>query len=189
VSPRVYANARDKILDAAERILLRDGLLGLSVDAVLAEAKLSKGGFFYHFATKEALLAAIFERLVAEVGAQMAAEAENDPDPQGRSLRAQVRLTLALDATERRRLKALAMAIVAAALESPTIATQVRAANKQGLAQASSEGIDLGRALVVQMALDGYWLNDSVGTLKLDAGQKAAFREALLGLLKKGSKS
>jgi hypothetical protein len=119
----------------------------------------------------------------------MAAEAENDPDPQGRSLRAQVRLTLALDATERRRLKALAMAIVAAALESPTIATQVRAANKQGLAQASSEGIDLGRALVVQMALDGYWLNDSVGTLKLDAGQKAAFREALLGLLKEGSKS
>jgi AcrR family transcriptional regulator len=184
VSPRTYSNARDSILDAAERILLRERLLGLSIDAVVKEAAVSKGGFFYHFATKEALLSAVLERLVAQVGAQLEALAADDCEPTGRQLRAHVKLTLELERAERRRLQALVLALMAAALESPAVAAQARAANRQALAQAASEGVDLGRALVVQLALDGYWLGESVGTTRLEASQKAAFRDALLALLR-----
>jgi len=184
VSPRIYASARDKILDAAERILLEAGLLGLSIDAVVKGAAISKGGFFYHFATKEALLGALLERLVAEVGTQLEALAAADRRPTGKLLRAQVTLTLAMKPAERRRLQALVLAIMAAALESPAIAAQVRATNQQALAAAAGEGVDIGRALVVQLALDGYWLNESVATLELDAAQKAAFKDTLLELLR-----
>ena len=60
---RIYPSARDKILDATERVILRDGPSGVTVDAVLAESGMSKGGFFHHFATKTALLGGLLERL------------------------------------------------------------------------------------------------------------------------------
>jgi AcrR family transcriptional regulator len=37
-------------------VILRDGPHGVSVDAVLAESAMSKGGFFHHFPTKAAVL-------------------------------------------------------------------------------------------------------------------------------------
>jgi AcrR family transcriptional regulator len=186
VSPRKYENARDSILDAAERILVARGLLDLSVDTVVKEAAISKGGFFYHFATKEALLAALLDRLAAEVGEQIEAIASADREPHGRALRAHVTLTLDMKPAERRRLQTLVMALMAAALESPAVAARARATNRQALAQAATDGIDVGRALVVQLALDGYWLGESVGTTNLDAAEKAAFRDALLDVMGRG---
>jgi AcrR family transcriptional regulator len=183
VSPRIYPSARARILDAAERLLLRDGLLGLSVDAVLGEAELSKGGFFHHFKSKEELLTALVERLIADVGGRIQAVAAGDKQAVGRTLRAHVTMTLEMPAAERRRLQALVIAVVAASLESPTLAAKLRAANRDGLAAAVAEGVGLGPALVVQLALDGYFLNDSAGTMALDGEQKAAFRDALLALL------
>jgi len=184
MSPRTYPSARERILDAAERVLLRDGLRGLSVDAVLREAELSKGGFFHHFKSKEELLGALVERLVEEVSGRLAAMAEGDRRPGGRMLRAQVTLMLEMPAAERRRLQALVVAMVTAALESPAIAAQMRASNREGLAQTLAEGVGLGPALVVQLAIDGYFVNESAGTLLLDAEQKAAFRDALFDLLR-----
>ena len=54
----------DLILTAAERVALRDGVLRLTVEAVAREAKLSKGGVLYHFATKESLIQAMLDRLI-----------------------------------------------------------------------------------------------------------------------------
>jgi len=52
------------ILTAAERVVLRDGVTCLTLEAVACEANLSKGGVLYHFATKEALIQAMLERLI-----------------------------------------------------------------------------------------------------------------------------
>jgi hypothetical protein len=98
-------------------------------------------------------------------------------------LRAQVAMTLEMPPAERKRLQALVVAMVSAALESPAIGAQMRASNREALAQVLAEGVGLGPALVVQLALDGYFLNESAKTLLLDAEQKAAFRDALLALL------
>lgn len=53
------------ILDAADTVLLRKGARGLTIDAVAAEAGLSKGGVLHHFASKDALVAALVERKLA----------------------------------------------------------------------------------------------------------------------------
>jgi AcrR family transcriptional regulator len=189
MSPRIYANAKERILDAAEAVLLRDGLGGFSVDAVVREAQLSKGGFFHNFASKEELLAAILGRIAADIEPQVDALAAQDRPGPGRRLRARVQLALDMAPAERRRLRALVLALIAATMAGgEAIAAGARAANQHDLQQAVTDGLPAGRALVVQLALDGYWLGESLGTLALDARQKSAFREALLELARPTTK-
>ena len=44
------------ILEAANRIIRREGVAHLTIEAVAKEAGLSKGGVLYHFPSKEALV-------------------------------------------------------------------------------------------------------------------------------------
>jgi TetR/AcrR family transcriptional regulator, transcriptional repressor for nem operon len=75
----------ERILDAAQRIVLERGFAATSVDAVLAEAPATKGGFFHHFPSKDDLGRALLERYAAADERMLddfmaAAEAESD-DP------------------------------------------------------------------------------------------------------------
>lgn len=177
--PRVYPSARAKILDAAERLILRDGPPGLSVDAVLREAGVSKGGFFHHFETKEALLGALLERLAGALNDQLARALKD-----GRAvLPAMISIAFDMPRAERERTRALVLALLAGAMDSPDVAHTARLANEQSLALARKGGVDIGVALVVQLALDGYFLGESFGTLKLGSKQKRALRDTLLALV------
>ena len=49
------SDTRDRLLDAALALIRRGGLASTSVADLCAEAGLSKGAFFHHFASKEAL--------------------------------------------------------------------------------------------------------------------------------------
>lgn len=53
------------ILDAAERVVLREGASGLSIDAVAQEAGISKSRVVYDHKSKSALLEALIERRLA----------------------------------------------------------------------------------------------------------------------------
>lgn len=69
--------ARESVLDAFESLLIADGERGATMDATARAAGVSKGGLLYHFATKEALEAALVERmesLVRDDVAQMRAD-------------------------------------------------------------------------------------------------------------------
>ncbi len=70
------------ILDAAERLIRRSGARTLTIDAVAAEATLSKGGVLHHYASKDALISALAARKLKEIRANIAArEAEQPPGP------------------------------------------------------------------------------------------------------------
>jgi TetR/AcrR family transcriptional regulator, transcriptional repressor for nem operon len=56
---------RDRILDAANELVLRQGFSATTVDAVLDAASASKGAFFHHFPSKRALGHALVERYAA----------------------------------------------------------------------------------------------------------------------------
>jgi AcrR family transcriptional regulator len=180
MAPRTYGSSRDRLLDAAERVLLEGGLAGFGVAAVVEEAGLTKGALFHHFKSKDELLAALVERLAAEVEGQLAKLAAADDDPVGRSLRAQIELTFTLVDDQRERLRTLVLALMQAVSTSPVVAARAREVNQAALARAESEGVSRGDAILVQVALDGYWLNDTGGTLELDASQQKALREALI---------
>lgn len=56
--PAGKPNARAKLLDAAIKLVRHNGFSATSVDQICTEAKVTKGAFFHHFASKEALGAA-----------------------------------------------------------------------------------------------------------------------------------
>lgn len=80
-------DARRALLDAALELVRRQGWAGTSVDALCAAAGVTKGAFFHHFASKEALGAAAAAHW-DEVTAPMFAEAPYHalPDPLDRVL-------------------------------------------------------------------------------------------------------
>jgi len=148
-------------------VILRDGPHGLSVDAILLESGMSKGGFFHHFPTKAALLLGLFDRLTSAVAASVEHSVRDGTSPPARSLRAQIRLAFDKPPRERERNRALVMALVVGVMESTEVAARARKANRRAL------------------ALDGYFLGESYKTTKLNGSERAALRASLLALLER----
>ena len=64
------SSARDRILDSFEDILIKEGERAATMDAVAADAGVSKGGLLYHFRSKEAMVEALCERLAVLTAAE-----------------------------------------------------------------------------------------------------------------------
>jgi AcrR family transcriptional regulator len=57
---------RQRLLDAAQRAILEKGFTATSIDELIEECGLTKGGFFYHFKDKNDLAKALLRRYIAE---------------------------------------------------------------------------------------------------------------------------
>lgn len=74
--------ARARLLAAARDLVRRNGFAGTSVDDLCAAAGVTKGAFFHHFASKEALGVALVQDWTETTGAMFAAHPYNTaPDP------------------------------------------------------------------------------------------------------------
>lgn len=58
------AETRRKLLDAAERVFLRRGLQGSSVEEIAAEAGFTRGAFYSNFADKDELVLALIRQTI-----------------------------------------------------------------------------------------------------------------------------
>ena len=65
-------DTKRRIVDAAEEVVLRDGVSRLTLGAAALEAGLSKGGVLYHFASRDALVAAMVDRIIEEFDRDLA---------------------------------------------------------------------------------------------------------------------
>jgi AcrR family transcriptional regulator len=63
----------EAVLDAAERVVSRDGAVRLTLEAVAAEANISKASVLYDYKTKQTLIRAVIERRVAAEDARIQA--------------------------------------------------------------------------------------------------------------------
>lgn len=83
----VPVTARDKLLEAAVKLVRAQGFAATSVDELCAEAGVTKGAFFHHFASKEALGVAAAQYWSAMTGAFFAGAPYHDmADPVERVL-------------------------------------------------------------------------------------------------------
>ena len=71
------AGTRQRIVGATVQLMLRQGFAATSVDQICAEAKLTKGSFFHHFESKEAIGKAAVEWW-GDFGTSLYAEAWKD---------------------------------------------------------------------------------------------------------------
>jgi len=82
MAPRTVprGDARTALLDAAVAVIRAKGLSATTVDDLCAAAGVSKGAFFHHFPSKEALAVAAAEHWSATTGAMFAAAPYHDLD-------------------------------------------------------------------------------------------------------------
>jgi len=53
---------KNKLMDIAEKLILNNGFSAMSIDEVIKDAGITKGGFFYHFDSKNALAYSLLQR-------------------------------------------------------------------------------------------------------------------------------
>jgi AcrR family transcriptional regulator len=73
------AETRKRLLDAAERVFLRRGLQGSSVEEITAEAGFTRGAFYSNFKSKDELFVELLQDRVYRRYAQMAEQAQEQP--------------------------------------------------------------------------------------------------------------
>ncbi len=80
--PKQY-HTRDKILDVARDLFLDQGFSATSIDAICREARITKGGFFHYFKSKEDLGKAALNRFCESSHKLMQEEGccQKNPDP------------------------------------------------------------------------------------------------------------
>lgn len=151
---------RDQLLAAAERIVRRDGVVRLTLDAVAVEAGTSKGGLLYHFASREALITAMVERHLDAFSASLAAGMAEDLEPRGRWTRAYLQATAPLDGPSD---GATATGLLAAMASNPALADPMRARYQAWREEMAADGIPEADAMIVALAADGLWMADLLG--------------------------
>ena len=133
-------------------MIRRDGARALTLDAVAAEAGVSKGGLLYHFASKRALIDGLLERWLDDFEAEFGAE---------RLAAAYVR-ACDLSAVDPRK-AASEFGLLAALIEEPQVLEAVRAATPAGWSACSPRSSDPVDAWLVRLAADGLWYSDLLG--------------------------
>ena len=79
-SPRLRSGStRDAILDAALVVVARDGLLASRMEDVAAEAGVSRQSVYYHFHSREEVLAALLERGLVDLAEAVRARTLEGP--------------------------------------------------------------------------------------------------------------
>ena len=164
---------RAALLDAAGAVIRRDGAAALTLDAVAAEAGVSKGGVLYHFATKRALIDGLISRWLEDFAAQL---------ERGEFAAAYVRacdLSTAETETE--------VGLLAGMLEEPEVLEVARERYAEWTDRILATTPDRGDAWLVRLAADGLWYSDLLGIAAPQGDDRRRLIERLLALAKAGS--
>jgi AcrR family transcriptional regulator len=156
-------NSKTRIMHAAERVILREGPAKLTLDAVAAEAGISKGGLLYHFPSKDDLIRGMVEHLISDASGSIQRSIAEDPDERGRATRAILRTDFPDDERKAERQKQVSVALMAAIFTNPSLAEPVREVIRQCQVSLEDDGIDPTRATLIQLAADGLWMTEMLG--------------------------
>ncbi|NKF24255.1 TetR/AcrR family transcriptional regulator [Solimonas sp. C16B3] len=145
------------MLDAAEAVVVQQGAVRLTLDAVAKQAGVSKGGVMYHFPSKEALLQALVTRAMERSYIARTRLQPDSPAP-GDILRAYVQASVG-DPLGNLRVSSALLAVVAS---DPTLMAPVREFFSKRL-PSIAPGVPFERAAIVHLATEGLWLMDLFG--------------------------
>ncbi|WP_285663941.1 TetR/AcrR family transcriptional regulator [Actinorhabdospora filicis] len=171
------SETRERLLDAATRVLLVEGAGALTLDAVAREAGVSKGGLLYHFSSKQALVGGMVERLVGRFDRAL----RGAGDSPGAATRTYIEATISPEAegagSEADKVTA---ALFAAALVDPEALAPLREVYRRWQERLVRDGIDPVEATLARMAVDGWWLARLVDLAPPDPELHRALRARLL---------
>lgn len=159
---------RERILNAAEARLLSAGPGGLVLDAIAADAGISKGGLLYHFRSKEALVDGLCSRMLDNLDRHLEALASADPEQTGAWTRAYLASTVTDEGKPADNSAQLMAGVLATLGRDTARLEQVRERFARWHARLESDGIDPATATLVRLAADGLWLSALLGLPRLE---------------------
>lgn len=177
-------SARDRVLDAYETLLIEAGPAAATLDAVAAAAGVSKGGLLYHFASKEALIAGLLNRLAEFIELDFEAGVALQADGPGRVARAMLDWALGLPRAEtEERCDRAAAVFLAAFHHDPALLDPVRRVVARMKAAVAADGLPEGHGLAVMAAGDGLFMARIFGLYALSEEERRAVHAALSRLI------
>ena len=164
---------RGKVLDAAEGLVMREGVAALSIGEVAKAAGISKGGVQSCFGTKDGLIEAMFNRWKAEFEVAVRDNAPDEAEPLD-NLRAHVQLLAASDEALGKR----AAAVLAAMLSREELRQRSSDWYRPLLIQDGGDDERSRNARLAFLAAKGAFLLRSFGLMEMsEAEWQAIFRE------------
>jgi len=173
----------DTLLDAAETVIARQGIGSLTLDAVAAEAHVSKGGLLHHFSTKDRLVEALVRRCADDWRARYTAAYDETTDGPGRMARALVGMCLGDDELWTEQLRRSSSAVFAALAQNPALIEPMRVVYADLHRRIAADDLTPGVGEAAVMTMDGLWLNWVLGLVPIDAAMKARLQQALTAVL------
>jgi AcrR family transcriptional regulator len=181
-------SSKTAILEAAVRVAGRGGIGGVTLDAVAAEAGLTKGGLIYHFPSKELLLLGVATHIADEWEEAMEQELGKPFSEAGAAERARAYARVVSSTTTTTLAELLLLVEV---VHDDTLAAPWRDLVRRWVGQTTApvetdvaETSAIDRA-VARFAADGLWLAESTGTSEIDVATRAAVIERIDHLARK----
>ena len=157
---------REAALEAAKRVVQRDGVTALSYEAVAVEANLTKGGLLYHFPTREDLLLALHEYVAGQWEQCMRGEVKQQD---AAALGEQTKLEAYVRASQNPDRAELLLTLEAATQNAAAHAVWSGAYQRWAAPLPASTAEDQAvRRFIARLAADGLWLYESINDAELD---------------------
>jgi AcrR family transcriptional regulator len=176
---------RDRILDAAEAVILESGGRSFTLDAVAERAGISKGGLVYSFATKDGLVRAALEREVTRF--QEAVDRRLGSEPVGPIELVLAHIEEALDEDDAATRKAAFL--VTALVHAPDMMEPVRRYYRALLEPLLSESGEAHEVRNALLAVEGIFLLRGLGFVEVSAEEHRSVllhaRDTVAGVLAK----
>jgi len=152
--------ARERILEAAERVVGEVGAARMTLDGVAHAAGVSKGGLLYHFPSKESLLGALAKRYVEGMVDCVEQAKTGAGETDGRDLKAYI--VGVLEQQPRAKIVSMGAALFAAAANDLTLLEGIRERIVEYMRQIENSNVDFARAAIVTLAIDGLVMRESL---------------------------
>lgn len=170
---------RSKILEAAVRVVHRDGVTGITFESVAAESGLTRGGMLYHFPSRDALLLGVHEHLAGrweDLLVQAAGKPVGETSDRERIAAYVTACTLGTSSR-------VELQLMLEALTSPAMAAPWMSVIKRWVPDIPSTGPDSALLWVIRLAADGLWAHESLSHQPLDPEIRQRICKVLLDMI------
>jgi len=159
---------RDRILDAAEAVILESGGQSFTLDAVAERAGISKGGLVYSFATKDDLVYAALEREVARFQEAVGRRLGGGPSGPVELVLAHIEEAIKEDDASTQ----MAAFLVTALVHAPEMLEPIRRYYRALLDPLRSKGGEFHEVRHALLAVEGIFLLRGLGFVKVSAEEQ-----------------
>ena len=179
-------NARERIIDAAEQVVIELGARHLTFDAVASKAGVSRGGLLYHFPDKQALLKGMLDRLVERSTESRIRKRAELAEGMEREIVAHV---LSFSEEDKRTKRAGTAALFALGAHDPGLLAPMKKEYRKLMDNVTRNGLRFERAAVIALATDGLRLLELLSLSPFNKEERSRILEEILFLAKESKRA